>query len=173
MKKYLFFYIITSLALFANTTSFSKSKGIKADLVTVVKSERKMYLSCKGKVLKKYDIALGENPVGPKRVQGDKKTPEGKYKLDYYKANSSFYKALRISYPNRKDSRNAWKMGKSPGGAIMIHGQPNNRKIEKSFLNRFFKRNNDWTAGCIALENDEMDEVLRLVKVGTPIHIKP
>ena len=170
LKKYLFFYLMTTLFLFANTEPLSKSKNIKADLVTVIKSERKMYLSCKGKILKKYDIALGENPVGPKRVLGDKKTPEGKYKLDYYKANSSFYKALHISYPNRKDARNAWKLGKSPGGSIMIHGQPNHGEIKKK---SFFQRYNDWTAGCIALENDEMDEVLRLVKVGTPIHIKP
>ncbi|MDM5264661.1 L,D-transpeptidase family protein [Sulfurovum sp. XTW-4] len=169
MKKYLFFYIITSLFLFANTTSPPKSKGLKADLVTVVKSQRKMYLSCKGKILKKYDIALGGNPVGHKRVRGDQKTPEGKYKLDYFKPNSSFYKALHISYPNRKDHQHARKLGKSPGGSIMIHGQPNNREIKKSF----FQRYNDWTAGCIALENDEMDEVLHLVNVGTPIHIKP
>lgn len=169
MKKYLFFYMIASLFLFANTAPLSKSQNLKVDLVTVIKSERKMYLSCKGKVLKKYDIALGGNPVGTKKVQGDKKTPEGNYKLDYFKANSSFYKALHISYPNSRDHRNARKMGKSPGGAIMIHGQPNNRKIKKSF----FQRYNDWTAGCIALENNEMDEVLRLVKVGTPIHIKP
>ena len=132
-----------------------------------------MYLSSKGKILKKFDIALGGNPVGPKRVQGDKKTPEGNYRLDYLKENSSFYKALRISYPNNRDHQHAKKLGKSPGGAIMIHGQPNNREIKKPFLNRFFKRKNDWTAGCIALENSEMDEVLRLVKVGTPIRIKP
>jgi murein L,D-transpeptidase YafK len=169
VKKYLFFYIITSLFLFANTTSLSKSKNLKADLITVIKSKRKMYLSCKGKILKKYDIALGGNPIGHKRVRGDQKTPEGKYKLDYYKPNSSFYKALHISYPNRRDYQNARKLGKSPGGSIMIHGQPNNRKIKKSF----FQRYNDWTAGCIALENDEMEEVLRLVNVGTPIHIKP
>ncbi len=128
-----------------------------------------MYLSCKGKILKKYDIALGGNPVGHKRVRGDQRTPEGKYKLDYFKPNSSFYKALHISYPNRSDYKNARELGKSPGGSIMIHGQPNNRKIEKSF----FQRYNDWTAGCIALENDEMEEVLRLVSVGTPIYIKP
>lgn len=155
--------------LFANTALLSKSQKVKADLVTVIKSERKMYLSCKGKILKKYDISLGSSPVGHKQVQGDKKTPEGYYKLDYLKENSSFYKALRISYPNRKDYQNARKMGKSPGGAIMIHGQPNNKKIERSF----FKKRKDWTAGCIALDNNEMDEVLRLVSVGTPIRIKP
>ena len=83
---------------------------------------------------------------------------------------TALYKALRISYPNRSDSKNAWKLGKSPGGSIMIHGQPNNRKIKKK---SFFQRYNEWTAGCIALENNEMDEVLRLVNVGTPIHIKP
>ena len=169
MKKYLFLYIITPFFLFANTAPLSKPQNLTADLVTVIKSERKMYLSCKGKILKKYDIALGKSPIGPKKVLGDKKTPEGKYKLDYFKENSSFYKALRISYPNRSDYKNARKLGKSPGGAIMIHGQPNNRKIKKSF----FQRYNDWTAGCIALENDEMEEVLRLVNVGTPIHIKP
>jgi len=169
VKKYLFFYIISSFFLFANTSSPSKSEDIKADLVTVIKSQRKMYLSCKGKILKKYDIALGGNPVGHKRVRGDQKTPEGKYKLDYFKPNSSFYKALHISYPNRQDCQAARKMGKSPGGLIMIHGQPNNREIKKSF----FQRNNDWTAGCIALENDEMEEVLALVSVGTPIYIKP
>jgi len=169
VQKYLFFYIITSLLLLANTTPSSKSKDIKADLVTVIKSQRKMYLSCKGKIIKKYDIALGGNPVGHKRVKGDKRTPEGKYKLDYFKPNSSFYKALHISYPNRKDCKAARKLGKSPGGSIMIHGQPNNAEIKKSF----FQRYNDWTAGCIALENDEMEEVLALVSVGTPIYIKP
>jgi len=169
VKKYLFCYIITSLLLFANTTPSSKSKTLKADLITVIKSKRKMYLSCKGKILKKYDIALGGNPVGHKRIKGDKRTPEGKYKLDYFKPNSSFYKALHISYPNRQDCQAASKMGKSPGGSIMIHGQPNNAEIKKSF----FQRYNDWTAGCIALENDEMEEVLALVSVGTPIYIKP
>jgi len=170
VQKYLFFYIITSLLLLANTTPSSKSKQIKADLVTVIKSQRKMYLSCKGKILKKYDIALGGNPVGHKRVKGDKRTPEGKYKLDYFKPNSSFYKALHISYPNRQDCKAARKLGKSPGGSIMIHGQPNKREIKKK---SFFQRYNDWTAGCIALENDEMEEVLALVSVGTPIYIKP
>jgi murein L,D-transpeptidase YafK len=170
VQKYLFFYIITSLLLLANTTPLSKSKDIKADLVTVIKSQRKMYLSCKGKILKKYDIALGGNAVGHKRVKGDKRTPEGKYKLDYFKPNSSFYKALHISYPNRKDCQAARKLGKSPGGSIMVHGQPNNVEIKKK---SFFQRYNDWTAGCIALENDEMEEVLALVSVGTPIYIKP
>ena len=161
--------MIAPMFLFANTAPLSKSKNIKADLVTVLKSERKMYLSCKGKILKTYDISLGKNPVGHKKVQGDKKTPEGYYRLDYLKQKSSFYKALHVSYPNRIDYRNARKLGKSPGGAIMIHGQPNNKKIKKSF----FSRQNDWTAGCIALNNNEMDEVLKFVKVGTHILIKP
>ena len=161
--------MIAPLFLFANTAPLSKSQNIKADLVTVVKSERKMYLSCKGKILKTYKIALGGNPVGHKKVQGDQKTPEGYYRLDYFKPNSSYYKALHISYPNTKDYQNARKAGKSPGGLIMIHGQPNNKKIKKSF----FSRQNDWTAGCIALNNNEMDEVLKFVKVGTHILIKP
>ena len=161
--------MIAPIFLFANITPFSPSKGIKVDLVTVVKSDRKMYLSCKGKIIKTYRIGLGGNPVGHKQVLGDQKTPEGYYKLDYYNPQSSFYKSLHISYPNNRDYKNARKLGKSPGGSIMIHGQPNGKKMEKSF----FGRQKDWTAGCIALDNDEMDEVLRLVQVGTPIHIKP
>lgn len=137
--------------------------------MTVIKSERKMYLSNKGKILKTYDIALGGNPVGHKQVQGDQKTPEGYYKLDYLKPNSSYYKALHVSYPNRRDAASARKAGKSPGGAIMIHGQPNSQRVMK----KFFGKPRDWTAGCIALLNNEIDEVLKLVKVGTYILIKP
>lgn len=170
MKKYFIFYFMTSIFLFANTASLSKSQNLKADLVTVIKSERKLILSKKGKVLKTYDIALGGNPVGHKEVQGDQRTPEGYYRLDYFKENSSFYKALHISYPNRKDCYRARKKGKSPGGAIMIHGQPNN---EGGWFKSFFKQQTDWTAGCIAMYNSDMDEVLQYVKVGTPIHIKP
>ncbi len=169
MKKSLFFYFIAPLFLFANTAPLSKPQSIKADLVTVIKSERKMYLSCKGKILKTYDIALGGNPVGHKQVQGDQKTPEGYYKLDYLKSNSSYYKALHISYPNRRDYQSARKAGKSAGGLIMIHGQPNNKRSKRSF----FSKPSDWTAGCIALFNNEIDEVLKLVKVGTYILIKP
>lgn len=169
MKKYLFIFILAPIFLFANTAPLSNSQEIKADLVTVVKSERKLYLSHEGKILKTFNIALGENPVGHKKVQGDQKTPEGYYRLDYLKLDSSFYKALHISYPNSTDCCNAKKTGKSPGGAIMIHGQPNNQGWFKSFL----KQRTDWTAGCIALFNSDMDEVLKYVKVGTPILIKP
>jgi murein L,D-transpeptidase YafK len=169
VKKYFVFYFVTSIFLFANTASLSKSQNLKADLVTVIKSERKMILSKKGKILKTYDIALGGNPVGHKQVKGDQKTPEGYYRLDYFKEKSSFYKALHISYPNRKDCSTARKAGKSPGGAIMIHGQPNHQGWFKSL----FKQQTDWTAGCIALYNSDMDEVLEFVKVGTRILIKP
>jgi murein L,D-transpeptidase YafK len=169
VKKYFFFYFITPFLLYANTAPLAKSQSIKADLVTVVKSDRKMYLSSKGKILKTYKIALGSKPVGHKKVQGDQKTPEGYYRLDYLKKDSSFYRALHISYPNTRDYRNAKKAGKSPGGLIMIHGQPNNKRGTKSF----FQKRTDWTAGCIALFNNEMDEVLKLVKVGTLIRIKP
>ena len=172
MKKYFLFYFIASIYLYANTESLSNAQHIKADLITVIKSDRKMYLSHKGKILKTFDISLGGNPVGPKKVQGDKKTPEGKYKIDFFKPNSSYYKALHISYPNGKDCQIARKMGKSPGGAIMIHGQPNHQK-RRGWFESLFKQRNDWTAGCIALHNSDMDEVLKLVSVGIPIHIKP
>lgn len=128
-----------------------------------------MYLSNKGKIIKAFDIALGGNPEGPKKVKGDQKTPEGNYRIDFFKPDSSYYKALHISYPSRKDYLDAKEAGKSPGGAIMIHGQPNSQGWFKSL----FKQHTDWTAGCIALHNNDMDEVLKFVKVGIPIHIKP
>ena len=177
MKKYFLFYFVVSIFLYANTESLSNPQDIEADLITVVKSDRKMYLSNHGKILKTYDIELGGNPVGPKQVRGDQKTPEGKYKIDYFKPDSSFYKALHISYPNVEDCRNAREIGQSPGGSIMIHGQPNNQNWQpnrqKGWFSSLFKQRNDWTAGCIALNNSDMDEVLKLVKVGIPIHIKP
>jgi len=145
------------------------SDSMKADLVMIIKSQNTLYLSNKGKVFKTYKVALGGNPIGPKEMEGDKKTPEGFYKLDFFKCNSTFYKAFHISYPNTQDIANARKLGRSPGGQIMIHGQPNNRTWAKKYI----KPNENWTAGCIALLNNEMDELLKFVEVGTPILIKP
>ncbi len=138
------------------------------DAVLINKSERSMYLLSNGEKIKQYRIALGGNPVGHKVKEGDKKTPEGNYILDYKKEDSAFYKAIHISYPNNQDIARAEELGVEPGGFIMIHGQRNGFGWMAA-LAQFF----DWTQGCIAVTNSEMEEIWQLVKVGTPIEIKP
>lgn len=139
----------------------------KVDLVKVDKSANKMYLMEGDMVIKEYHIALGKNPQGHKQQEGDKRTPEGTYTLDYKKEDSAFYRSMHISYPNKKDIENAKKRGVSPGGFIMVHGQPN-RLGWLSTMNQNF----NWTDGCIALTNKEMDEFMDQVAVGTNIQIE-
>ena len=137
------------------------------DLVKVDKSERKMYLLDGEKVVKQYDVAFGANPKGHKQQEGDERTPEGSYTLDYKKEDSSFYRAMHISYPNAQDRANAKQLGVSPGGFIMVHGQRNWLGWLAPLMQPF-----NWTDGCIALTNSEMDEFMRLVQVGTEIQIE-
>lgn len=139
----------------------------KADLVEVVKSKRRMYLKHKGKVIRSYHISLGESPKGHKVQEGDEKTPEGSYLLDYKNENSIAYRSIHISYPNAKDKAHAKNLGVSAGGAIMIHGQMNGYEKFTSIMQK-----RDWTDGCIAVTNAEMDEIMDLVAVGTPIVIR-
>ena len=139
------------------------------DLVIVKKSKRKLYLYSNGKIVKEYNIKLGGNPVGPKVKEGDKKTPEGEYMLDKKNSKSRFYKAIHISYPNKQDIKRAKELGVDPGGDIMIHGQINSRGNPLIF----FKTAGNWTAGCIALSNKDMDELWELIKIPTPIKIEP
>lgn len=152
-----------SLALFLSAFSF---QAIAVDLIRVDKSERRMYLIENGNLVREYVVALGKNPRGHKQQRGDKRTPEGAYYLDFIKQNSSFYRAMHISYPNEQDRQSARQRGVSPGGSIMIHGQPNRADWN---VERAQKLN--WTNGCIALTNEEMDEFMALVDVGTPIRI--
>ena len=147
----------------------SISFGIeKADSVLVIKSESKLYLKKNGIVLKKYHVAFGANPKGHKQQEGDERTPEGKYVLDYKKENSSFYKAIHISYPNDDDKKRAKEKGVSPGGKIMTHGQKNGFGWLSFITQRF-----NWTDGCIAVSNCAMDEIWNAVDVRTPVEIKP
>jgi len=139
-----------------------------ADLVLVKKSESRLYLMRKGEVLASFHVAFGSNPRGHKQQQGDERTPEGRYILDYKKADSSYYKAIHISYPNARDRKEARKRGVDPGGAIMIHGQRNGYEKFSAFTQLF-----NWTDGCIALSNHDMDVVWNAVKPGTPIEILP
>ena len=136
-----------------------------SDKVLVLKSQRKLYLMQGGKILKRYKVSLGGHPVGPKIREGDRKTPEGKYVLDWHNTESQFYKSIHISYPNENDLARAEKLGVPPGGDLFIHGQPND-------FTGPGKQPGDWTDGCIAVSNQEMDEIWRAVADGTPIEIK-
>ncbi|WP_444912941.1 L,D-transpeptidase family protein [Microbulbifer sp. PAAF003] len=136
-------------------------------LVEVIKSENKMLLLDGDKVIKSYHVAFGGQPQGHKQQEGDEKTPEGHYTLDYKKEDSSYYRAMHISYPNAEDRAQAEARGVSPGGFIMVHGQRNRLGWLAPITQRF-----NWTDGCIALTNDEMDEFMALVKIGTPIAIR-
>ena len=140
----------------------------KADAIQVSKSNRTLELIAAGTVIKSYPISLGGNPVGPKREDGDSKTPEGTYTIEWRKPNSRFYRALRISYPNESERAMATKRSVSPGGDVMIHGVPRGLGI----LSRLF-RGRDWTNGCIAVDNIAMAEIWSAVEVGTPIEIRP
>ena len=136
-----------------------------ADEVLVLKSQRKLYLMQGGKILKRYKVSLGGHPVGPKTREGDRKTPEGKYILDWHNTESQFYKSIHLSYPNENDLARAEKLGVPPGGDLFLHGQPND-------FTGPGKQAGDWTDGCIAVSNEEMDEIWRAVADGTPIEIK-
>ncbi|SRR5579871_4816820 len=137
-----------------------------ADNVIVLKGERKLLLMKDGEVLKAYNVSLGGDPVGPKTRQGDSRTPEGSYVLDLHNVNSQFHRSIHISYPNSSDLARSRKLGVSPGGDLFIHGLPNDYHGPT-------RRLGDWTHGCIAVNNAEMDEIWRAVADGTPISIKP
>lgn len=144
------------------------SRPSQVDRVLVLKKERLMMLLKNGKVLKSYKIALGRQPVGRKSCQGDMKTPEGTYVLDRRNERSKFYKSLHISYPNSADVAASRKHGVNTGGDIMIHGLPQGFE---DLGDTHTARN--WTKGCIAVSNAEIDEIWRLVPNGTPIEISP
>ena len=121
-----------------------------------------------GKEIKKYNCSFGTNPKGHKQQEGDERTPEGKYILDYKKKDSAFYKSIHISYPNEFDKKQAKRKRINPGGAIMIHGQKNGLGW-LYFVSKYF----NWTNGCIAVSNGAMDEIWEAVDIGTPIEIRP
>lgn len=140
----------------------------RADKVLVDKSDQRLYLLRDGKPFREYRVVLGENPVGHKLKKGDERTPEGTYILDWRNPESNFYKAIHISYPSQRDLSAAEARGEDPGGMIMIHGQPNDFKWGMDILEGW-----NWTDGCIAVTNSEMDEIWLAVEDGTPIEIIP
>jgi murein L,D-transpeptidase YafK len=137
------------------------------DLVKVDKSANKMHLYDGHQVVRQYHVAFGGEPQGHKQQEGDQRTPEGRYTLDYKKEDSAYYRAMHVSYPNAADTEYARKIGVSPGGFIMVHGQRNGLGWLSWLTQRF-----NWTNGCIALTNAEMDEFMALVPVGTAIEIE-
>ena len=139
-----------------------------ADKVLIEKKERRLTLLVKGEVIKTYKIALGGDPAGPKVMQGDNKTPEGVYTIDSRNSNSEYHLSLHISYPNEIDKKRAKELGVSPGGNIMIHGIKNGLGWVGASHAKF-----DWTKGCIAVTDEEMQEIYRLVPNGTTVVIMP
>jgi murein L,D-transpeptidase YafK len=136
--------------------------------VLVLKAPRRLLLLRGDRVLREYEVALGRNPVGPKRWQGDGRTPEGRYRIDARVVESRFHRALHISYPNEHDLDFARRAGIAPGGDVMIHGLPAGERWVGDVHREY-----NWTNGCIALTDDEMSEIWELVDDGTPIEIRP
>jgi murein L,D-transpeptidase YafK len=139
-----------------------------ADKVVIEKEDRKLHLMRDGEAFRTFDIALGIRPIGDKESEGDFRTPEGSYLLDMRNPNSDYFLSIHISYPNREDTRQAREMGVSPGGAIMIHGQPNTPTRSEAYY-----RTQDWTNGCIAVSNSDMIDIWLMTGSNTPIEILP
>lgn len=139
-----------------------------ADKVIIEKAARKLHLLQNGKAFRTFKIALGIRPVGDKKKEGDFKTPEGKYLLDIRNKDSDFFLSIRVSYPNATDRQEAKKLGADPGGAIMIHGQPNEPSQSEVYY-----QTQDWTNGCIAVSNSDMIDIWLMTGENTPIEILP
>jgi murein L,D-transpeptidase YafK len=168
MRTRLLTAIVVGLLCAAGDGTLASEPALHADRVIVLKKERTLQLLKQGEVIKSYKVALGGDPIGPKTKQGDHRTPEGVYVLDFRNSHSQFYKAIHISYPNAADRAAAGKQGVSPGGDVFIHGLPNGYGAIGAA-----HRLKDWTDGCIAVTNEEIDEIWRAVPDGTPIEIRP
>jgi len=166
------FFIIVVLLLIAaiggSVLPSYMSKPLEGvDAIVVYKQKRLLEVWFRNKVIRTYPVSLGGNPSGAKQREGDMKTPEGKYTIDWQHPNSSYYKALHISYPNAYDILHV-NQGVNTGGDIMIHGMPNGLGALYPIL-RYF----DWTQGCIAISNVAMEELSAAIKNGTPMTIYP
>ena len=158
-------YLITVIFLLISTVSIAQDK---IDIIIVKKSERILYAVKDDKIIKKYDIAIGQNPEGHKLKEGDKKTPEGYYFIDGKNPKSKFFLSLHMSYPNFHDKKVAEKNNLNPGSHIAILGLPS-----LSILSQYLYNGSDWTDGCIALNNTDMKELWDMSDEGIQILIKP
>lgn len=154
--------LVAVIGLSGCGSKFKRYNGPEVTQIQVSKADRKLYLFNNDRVLKSYDIGLGFAPVGAKQFEGDGKTPEGAYLISYKNPDSQYHLSLKISYPNEADIAFAEAQGKAPGGDIVIHGGPN-RPTNKR----------DWTWGCIAVTDREIEVIYSMVKEGTPIYILP
>ncbi|MEO4046125.1 L,D-transpeptidase family protein [Pseudomonas sp. CAU 1711] len=166
--RWLLALICLSVVNLAQATTAPTLRGQAVDKVLVLKSERKLHLMGRGEVLKSYRISLGKQPTGAKVREGDLKTPEGFYWIDWRKTSDKYNLSMHISYPNARDAANARKQGVPAGGMIMIHGTPLDDEYPEWFFSTL-----DWTEGCIAMRNADMREVWDLVQDGTLIEIRP
>jgi hypothetical protein len=153
---------------YADAVAAAPARLEAADRILVNKSQRRLYLLRSDRVLREYPIRLGLNPYGPKQREGDFRTPEGVYRLSRRNTNSDFFLSLEVSYPNEADRDRARRSGVSPGGLIMIHGQPNVPRKSPDYY-----ASNDWTDGCIAVSNSDMVDIWLRTSIGTPIEIRP
>lgn len=147
-------------------SKFRAYNGPAVTQVVVNKGERKLYLLHNRTVLKAYDVGLGNEPVGHKQFEGDGKTPEGLYIIDRFNPRSEYHLSVGVSYPNENDTALAQALGREPGGDIFIHGWGPDG-------NRLAPNRRDWTAGCIAVRDDEIEEVYAMLRPGVPIVINP
>jgi len=160
---------LSSSAIATSSSNLGLDAGLQlADQVVVRKGERKLYLMRDGKVLRTFKVALGLRPEGHKQFEGDYRTPEGKYRLNRRNPNSEYFLSIQVSYPNDDDVARARKQGQRPGGAIMIHGQPNTPTRSRDYYQTV-----DWTEGCIAVSNSDMVEIWLMTPPDTPIEIQP
>jgi murein L,D-transpeptidase YafK len=160
--------LLTGLCLLFGAPVVVHAELEMADHLVVHKSERKLKVMRGDRVLRAMDIALGLVPTGHKRHEGDYRTPEGAYRLSERNPASDFFLSIRISYPNDEDEHRARRRGQSPGGQIMIHGQPNDPKYSSEYY-----RSADWTNGCIAVSNSDMIDIWLMTPDDTPIEIRP
>jgi len=165
LAAWVFLFVFSSLA---HPTELSPVMDEAVDRVIVEKSKRTMTLLKQDREVRTYKIALGRDPVGAKVMQGDNRTPEGIYYIDYKVRNSVYHRALHLSYPNPDDVERARALGVPPGGSIMIHGMKQDHLWMGDVQYLF-----NWTNGCIALTNREIEEVWALVSPWTPVEIRP
>lgn len=167
-QPYFFVWLLACIGWLTVCSYASSSSAKHADKIVIEKAKRTLTLRNGNEILKTYKVALGGQPVGPKVRQGDHKTPEGLYVVNRKNPNSTFYRALHLSYPNATDRERARKLGVSPGGDVEIHGLG----AKFGFVGSAH-RLHDWTDGCIAVTNEEIDEIWPLVDVGIAVEIRP
>lgn len=162
--------ILTGLLISLFAVGPAQAAKQRVTRILVDKSERLLHVYAGKREIATYSVGLGTSPLGHKQQEGDRRTPEGRYTLDYKNARSTFFKSMHISYPNAADKANAKRLGVSAGGDIMIHGQAND-PVARAAIDRYPLP--DWTYGCISMKNEELQKLWDVVSIPTPIQILP